>query len=151
VIGENPQRTRAARNEQGQITAMLVIFSVCLLLAIIAVTDISASYLRRQAVVSLADGAALAASDGAAAAGIYGKARDDFVVIAQPAAAAAVDSYLRETGAYASYPGLHVEVSAQGHTVTVYLSMPYALPVPVPGVAGTTTLHAVGASQLPIC
>jgi hypothetical protein len=128
VIGEKPRRTRAARDECGQITALLLIFSVCLLLAIIAVTDISASYLRRQAVTSLADGAALAASDGAAAAWIYGKARDDFVVIAQPAAAAAVHSYLRETGAYASYPGLHIEASAQGHTVTVDHSMPYRLP-----------------------
>jgi hypothetical protein len=128
---------------------MLAIFSVCLLLAIIAVTDISASYLRRQAVVSLADGAALAASDGAAAAGVYGQSAD-FVMIGQPAAAAAVDSYLRQTGAYARYPGLHVEVAAEGHTVTVYLSMPYSLPIPVPGVAGTTTLHAVGASEMPI-
>jgi Putative Flp pilus-assembly TadE/G-like len=129
---------------------MLVLFSICLLLAIIAVTDISASYLRRQAASALADGAALAASDGAAASGVYGRRSGDFVVVSQPAAAAAVDGYLRETGAYVAYPGLHVEVAAEGHTVTVYLSMPYALPVPVPGVPPTTTLHAVGASQLPI-
>jgi Flp pilus assembly protein TadG len=145
----DPGRSQAARDERGQITAMLVIFSVCLLLAIVAVTDLSASYLRRQAVTSLADGAALAASNGAAA-GIYGRSSDDFVVIGQPAAAAAVDSYLRDTGAYAKYPGLQVEVAAQGHTVTVYLSMPYRLPVPVPGVASTTTLHSSGASELPI-
>ena len=39
--------------ETGQITAMLVIFAVILLLVIAAVTDISASYLRRQAVTNL--------------------------------------------------------------------------------------------------
>jgi hypothetical protein len=150
VIGADAPKRHATRDERGQITAMLVTFSVCLLLAIVAVTDISASYLRRQAVMALADGAALAASNGAAAAGIYGNAHDDFVPISQPAAAAAVDSYLRETGAYAKYPGLRADVAAQGHTVTVYLSMPYRLPVPVPGVAATTTLHSVGTSEMPI-
>jgi hypothetical protein len=141
---------KPGHDERGQIAAMLVLFSVCLLLAIIAVTDLSASYLRRQAAMSLADGAALAASNGAAAASVYGGQTDEYVVIDQPAAQAAVATYLRETGAYATYPGLQVEVSADGHTVTVSLSMPYSLPVPVPGVARTTTIHASGASQLPI-
>lgn len=149
-MGRRPAPLGRLRDQHGQITAMLVIFSVCLLLAIIAVTDVSASYLRRQSATSLADGAALAASDGAAAAGIYGGTSDRFVVISQPAAEAAVDNYLRETGAYAAYPGLQVEVASSGHTVSVYLAMPYRLPVPVPGVAPTTTIHASGASELPI-
>lgn len=138
-----------ARDERGQITAMLVLFTICLLLAIIAVADVSASYLRRQAATSLADGAALAASDGAAAAGVYG-GDDQFVIIGQSAAEAAVDNYLRDTGAYAEYPGLQVAVRVEGHTVSVYLSMPYHLPVSVPGVAGTTTIHADGSSVMPI-
>ena len=140
----------AVPDERGQITAMLVLFAICLLLAVTAVTDVSAAYLRRQAVTSLADGAALAASDGAAAAGVYGGADDDFVTISQPAAEAAVDSYLRDLGAYSHYPGLRVAVQVVGYTVTVYLAMPYQLPVPVPGVPGTTTIHADGSSVMPI-
>jgi Putative Flp pilus-assembly TadE/G-like len=143
-------RRSRAQDQSGQITAMLVLFSISLLLAIIAVTDVSAGYLRRQSATSLADGAALAASDGAAAAGIYQNPSDQFVVISQPAAEAAVDSYLRKTSAYATYPGLHVDVVSSGHTVTVYLSMPYQLPVPVPGVPRITTIHATGASEMPI-
>lgn len=143
-------RVPHTRTEQGQITAMLVLFTLCLLLAIIAVTDISASYLRRQAAMSLADGAALAASDGAAAAGIYGDADERFVTVEQPAAEAAVDIYLRDTGAYARYPGLQVAVQVKGHTVSVFLAMPFQLPVPVPGVAATTTIHANGSSVMPI-
>jgi hypothetical protein len=145
-----PRSRQGEPDERGQITAMLVLFSICLLLAIIAVTDISASYLRRQAAMSLADGSALAASDGAAGAGVYGHRSNDFVVIDQRAAAAAVESYLRATGAYITYPGLQVDVAAEGHTVVVHLSMPFALPVPVPGVAPTTTISATGASQMPI-
>ncbi len=129
---------------------MLVLFTICLLLAITAVIDVSASYLRRQAAMSLADGAALAASDGAAAAGVYGDADDDYVIIGQPAAETAVDAYLRDTGAYSQYPGLHVAVQVEGHTVNVELAMPYELPVPVPGVADTTTIHASGSSIMPI-
>ena len=139
-----------ARTEHGQITAMLVLFTICLLLAIIAVTDVSAAYLRRQAATSLADGAALAATNGAAAAGVYGGADDKFVTIGQSAAQAAVDTYLTDTGAYARYPGLGVAVAVEGHTVTVSLSVPFELPVPVPGVAGTTTIHAAGSSVMPI-
>jgi hypothetical protein len=150
VTREPRSPRRSDRTERGQITAMLVLFTICLLLAIIAVTDVSASYLRRQAAMSLADGAALAATDGAAAAGVYGDADDQFVTIGQPAAEAAVDSYLRDTGAYSQYPGLQVGVQVDGHTLSVSLSMPYALPIPVPGVAGTTTIHADGSAVMPI-
>ncbi len=126
---------REARNESGQITAMLVLFSICLLLAIIAVTDISGSYLRRQAAASLADGAALAASDSAVAAGVYRRADTGYVDPDPAAAAAAAQSYLRRAGAYAEYPGLEVRVTVAGHTVTVRLAMPYRLPVTDAGCA----------------
>jgi Putative Flp pilus-assembly TadE/G-like len=140
----------AARTESGQITAMLVLFSICLLLAIIAVTDISGSYLRRQAAASLADGAALAASDSAVAAGVYHRADTGYVDPDPTAATAAVQTYLRRAGAYAEYPGLEVRVLVVGHTVTVRLAMPYRLPVTMPGVRGTATIHGSAAAEVPI-
>jgi hypothetical protein len=128
---------------------MLVIFSICLLIAIVAVTDISASYLRRQSATSLADGAALAATGAAAAGGIYSDS-DDFVAIDEDAARAAVDAYLTEVGAYADYPGLAIDVDVVGHQVEVALVMPYHLPVRMPGVEATTTIHASASAELPI-
>lgn len=139
-----------ARTEAGQITAMLVVFSICLLLAIIAVTDISGSYLRRQAAASLADGAALAASDSAVASGVYRRADTGYVDPDPAAATAAVRSYLRRAGAYAEYPGLEVRVLVAGHTVTVYLAMPYRLPVTVPGVRKSATIHGSAVAEVPI-
>lgn len=136
--------------DDGVITAMLVIFALCLLLTIIAVTDLSAAYLRRQAAMSLADGASLAATEAAAAGSIYGNDGDGFVPIDQPAAAAAVRRYLTTTGAYGDYPGLRSQVQVVGHQVVVRLTMPYRLPVPVPGVRPTTLIHATGAAELPI-
>ncbi len=141
---------RRTREESGQITVMLVIFSLCALLAVVAVTDVSASYLRRQSATSLADGAALAATGSAAAVDVYGSADDDFVRLDPAAAQAAVDIYLRDTGSYAAYPGLTAVVVVEDDTVRVFLTMPFTLPVPVPGVDPTTTIHASGSAQLPI-
>jgi hypothetical protein len=142
--------TARRRGEAGQITAMLVIFSICLLIAVAAVTDISASYLRRQAATSLADGAALAATDAAAAGGVYTGEDIEFVTIDEASAAAAVDEYLRNVGAYDDYPGLRVDVAVVGHTVEVTMTMPDDLPVTMPGVDATTTIHSRAAAQLPI-
>lgn len=143
-------RRAQRRTESGQITAMLVLLSICLLLVIIAVTDISAGYLRRQSAVSLADAAALAATEAAAASGIYADQDPGFVTIDQADATAAVDSYLREVGAYNEFPGLALDVRVVDHRVEVALVMPYRLPVRMPGVAATTTIHALGAAELPI-
>lgn len=138
------------RSDTGQITALLVLFSICLLLAIIAVTDISGSYLRRQAAASLADAAALSASDAAVAGGVYRGGDPGYVVIDAAAASAAVDTFLKSSGAYADYPGLDVVVFVERHTVHVSLSMPYRLPVAMPGVSDVATIHGSAAVDVPI-
>jgi putative Flp pilus-assembly TadE/G-like protein len=138
------------RGQAGVITGLLVIFAICLLLTVIAVTDLSAAYLRRQGAMSLADGAALAATQAAAAGSIYHGDGGAFVPIDQAAASAAVRRYLTTIGAYGDYPGLQSRVQVFGHRVIVFLSMPYRLPFPVPGVKPTTTVHATSAAELPI-
>ncbi len=138
------------RDDAGQITAMLLIFCICLLLTVIAVTDLSAGYLRRQSAGSLADGAALAATSAAAAGSIYGGRHDGYVPINPVAARAAVHTYFIQTGAFVHYPGLRYEVTVTGHVVTVRLSMPFQLPVPVPGVRRSTIVHGTSSAELPI-
>jgi uncharacterized membrane protein len=136
------------RDQRGQITILLLTFAVCLILAISAVIDIAASYLRRQAGTSLADGAALSASDAAAAVSVYSEA--DFVAIDEPAARDAVNAYLRSVEAYAAYPGLHVDVSVHGFRITVALTMPYQLPVHVPGGHDSISIHVESTATMPI-
>jgi hypothetical protein len=132
------------------ITGMLVIFCLCLLLLIVAVTDLSAAYLRRESAMSLADGASLAATEAAAASAIYTDPRAGFVPIDRHGATAAVHAYLARTGAYAEYPGLRSRVSVVGHRVVVALTMPYHLPIPVPGVKRVVSVHGTSAAELPI-
>ena len=144
-------RGRLSRSSQrGQITALLVVFAICVLLAVVAVTDISASYLRRQSATALADGAALAATEAAAASSIYADADPEYVPIDAAAAKAAVDAYLSDTGSFDRYPGLRAVVRVDAETVTVALTMPYELPVSVPGVQDVTTIHATGSAVLPL-
>ena len=76
-------------------------------------TDLSAAYLRRQAAMSLADGASLAATQAAAAGSVYTHPHGGYVAIDQRAAAAAVRAYLAHTGAYGEYPGLDQLVPAR--------------------------------------
>lgn len=141
---------RRRRSEHGQLTVLICVFALCLLLVIAAVTDLSASHLRKRAVTSLADGAALSASDAAAAGSVYGGVDDEYVALAEPAARAAVESYLAEVGAYRDYPGLVVDVQVVDVTLIVQLQMPYRLPFPIPGADRSTTIEATGSATLPI-
>lgn len=129
---------------------MLVIFAICLLLAVCAVTDIAAGYLRRQAVSSLADGAAIAVSDAASASSVYLHRHERYVVIGERAAQAAVTRYLRRAGAYRTYPSLFARVTVDGHVVRVDLQTTYRLPVHLPGAGATTVIHASASSEMPI-
>ena len=143
-------RDSRRRGQGGVITGMLVFFCLCLLLTIVAITDLSAAYLRRENAISLADGASLAATEAAAASSIYSNPDANFVPIDQRGAAAAVRAYLVRTGAYGDYPGLRSTVTVVGHRVVVALTMPYHLPIPVPGVKQVVLVHATSAAELPI-
>jgi len=138
------------RDETGQLTVLIVVFALCLLMAIAGVTDISASFLRRQSMASLADGAALSATDGAAAAAVYGDPDASVVTLDEPAARVAVDLYLREVDAYRDFPGLRAQVSVIDNVLQVRLQHQYELPFPLPGAKSSTTIEATGSATMPI-
>lgn len=144
------RRPGRSRDEAGQLTALIVGLAVCLLLVVVAVTDVSAAYLRRQSALSLSDSAALAATRAAAVGSIYHSGAHEFVPIEQHQALLAVQAFLRSTGAYTHYPGLRAQVHVVGTRVIVHLEMPYRLPISVPGVAAVTQIHATSAAELPI-
>jgi hypothetical protein len=145
------RQAQPARAEAGQIAPLLIVFAICLAALVSAVIDVSAVYLRRQTTASLADGAALSASDAAAAAAVYTGERQGYVPIDEDAARHAVAAYLRETGADARYPGLRASVDVIGdRTIVVELRMPYDLPVSVPGVRDAVTIRVQAAAELPV-
>jgi hypothetical protein len=141
------------RPEGGSVTPLLIVFALGLALTIAAVVDVSGAYLRRQSTASLADGAALSASDAAAAASVYAGdgAGDSYVPIDEDAARHAVVAYLADTGALDRYPGLRASVEVLGgHTVVVELAMPYDLPISVPGSRDSVVIRVESSAELPV-
>jgi len=141
---------RRCPGEHGQATLLILGLATVLAMGVAVVTDASAAYLQRQALDSLADGAALAGADlGAAGAEVYsGGLDEDRLSLTQAEAKAAVWDYLKRAGAFARHPGLQVSVvvDAPTSTVRVRLSAPLDLPLTVPGSTNTTYVGATGSA-----
>ena len=128
------------RDERGSITPLIVGFALLVAVLVAVVVDASAAYLRRQGLNSLADAAALAATDGLQGDRVYTSGLDDRAEIDPAAARSYVEGYLRDSGATAHYPGLSWTVTASATTVVVRVSAPLDLPLRVPGVGETATV-----------
>lgn len=147
---------RADTGERGQATVLIVGLAVVLLMAVALVVDASAAFLQRQGLDTVADGAALAGADAGSrnldvlyGAGVTEAAR---LAQAEDAARAAVAAYLRETGAYADYPGLRhtVGFDATDRSVTVDVDAPLDLPLTVPGSPERAMVGATGSAVVQV-
>ena len=134
------QRPGRRRNEAGTVTVLVVGFVLVVGLLVAAVVDASAAFLRRQQVNALADGAALAAADGAQGEAVYTAGLGQQASIDPVAAQAYVAAYLRDTGAATSYPGLTWQVSSSDTEVRVLVAAPLDLPITPSGWVGETTV-----------
>ena len=127
--------TRPPVDERGSITPLIIGFALLVAVLVAVVVDASAAYLRRQGLDSLADAAALAATDGLQGDAVYTRGLGDRAEIDPAAARRYVEDYLLSSGAFDRYPGLDWEVSSTADTVVVHVVSPLALPLRVPGVA----------------
>lgn len=125
--------TARRRDDSGQISVLLVGFLLVLGVLVAVVVDASAAYLHRQGLNSLADSAALAATDGVQGEQVYEGRLGELAQIDPVAAQAYAEQHLVAAGAYDRYPGLRVSITADGDTVTVRLAAPVELPLGVPG------------------
>jgi len=134
--------------ERGSTIPLIIGFALVLVLVIAVVVDASAAYLRRQALDTLADGAALQGADlGAAGTQVYAGGLDaDDLRISTASAQRAVDGYLARVGAYRRYPGLTASVSIDqtARRVRVHLRAPLHLPLSIPGSPGHPVVGAEG-------
>ena len=140
------------RDQHGQTTLLIVGFAVVLMMAVAVVVDVSAAYLQRQDLDSLADGAALVGADaGAQGEDVYASGLgEDRLDLFEAEARHAVDDYLVQTGAHATYPGLSrtVEVDPATRSVRVRVTAPLALPLTLPGSPDRATISATGAAAV---
>lgn len=144
------RRREAVPDERGQATLLIVGFMLVLAMAIGMVVDVSAAYLQRQGLDTVADGAALRGADlGATGEEVYGggvpQGRLDLTAAA---VRDSIGAYLASSGAYAKYPGLSfsVGVDRAASTVTVHVTAPLDLPLTVPGSPGVALIGATGSA-----
>jgi Flp pilus assembly protein TadG len=136
----------AHRNERGSIAPLVIGFALIVAVLVAVVVDASAAYLRRQGLNSVADAAALAATDGLQGDAVYTRGLDDRAAIDAAAARRYVADYLAGSGAAVRYPGLTWSVAAEADTVVVRVAAPLDLPLRVPGVAHAATVTGSAAS-----
>ena len=138
---------RRDRGEAGQTTLLIVGFALVLAMAVAAVVDVSAAYLQRQGLDTVADGAALRAADlGATGEEVYaGGVPRGRIALSAERIRASVGGFLAESGAYAKYPDLRfaIEVDRAAATVTVHVRAPLDLPLTLPG---SPEVASIGAS-----
>ena len=144
------RRRDVTRDDGGTTTVLIVGFALVLAMAVAAVVDVSAAYLQRQSLDTVADGAALRAADlGATGEEVYGggvpQGRLDLSV---DRIRRSVREFLTGSGAYTSYPGLSftVDIDRATSTVTVHVTAPLDLPLTVPGSPGVASVGAIGSA-----
>jgi uncharacterized membrane protein len=138
--------TVPASPERGQTSLLIIGLAIVALMMVAVVVDASAAYLRRQALDSLADGAALAAADGVQGEQVYRGGLEARARIDPAAAEAYVAEYLTTVRAATRYPGLGYTVRATADTVVVRVSAPLDLPFTPPGWERRPTVTGTAAS-----
>lgn len=132
------------RDEEGQVTLLIIGMASLCLMAVAMLVDASAAYLQRQGLDNLADGAALYGAD-LGASGVYTEGvSQDRLLQQESAVRAAVQRYLRDVDAGSRFPGIQVRVDVDptGRSVTVTLDAPLDLPLRIPGSPARTTVGA---------
>ena len=123
--------------ERGSIAPLVVGFTVILATLVGVAVDASAAFLRRQQLDSIADAAALAATDGVQGEALYTAGVGDRLDIDPAVAARYAAQSIRESGARGRYPGLTFVVRTSDDRVVVTVRAPLHVPLPVPGVEGS--------------
>lgn len=136
--------------ETGQTALLILGFFLIAVLLVGVVVDASAAYLRRQALNTLADGAALAAADGVQGSQVYTGGLGETAQVDPVAARQYVAAYLGQTRAHQRYPGLVYRVLPAGDSVTVQISAPLDLPIPPPGWAHDPWIEGVASAAVPV-
>lgn len=134
-----------SRPEDGSITPLIVGLAVVVALLVAVAVDASAAYLRREGLNSLADAAALAATEGVQAESAYVDGLGHEVRIEAASARQLVADYLEQIRAVERYDDLTWTVSIRGRHVVVRVAASFDLPLHVPGTG--SRIRVVGGSS----
>ncbi len=142
--------SRRRRGEAGQTAVLIIGLTLVLAMTVVVVVDATAGYLRRQALNTLADGAALAAADGIQGEQVYTGGLGERAAVDPAAARFLVEEYLASVDAGRRYPGLTHAVEADGERVVVHVAAPLDLPLPLPRTGDTAHVTATAAAVVTV-
>jgi hypothetical protein len=127
---------------------LVVGLTLVLAMMVVVVVDATAAFLRRQALNTLADGAALAAADGIEGEQVYLSGLEEHAVVDPQQAQELVSAYLVSVDAYSRYPGLSHSVETDAERVVVRLATPLDLPLAIPGVGDRAHIGSTAAAVI---
>lgn len=116
---------RNTRNDNGQVAVLIIGFVMLSLLILTVVMAASAVYVERKKLLSVADGASLAAADTFTLADVQGSAGAPVPTLSDGTVRSAVQRYLADTGAAGRFDGLSISSgtgSPESRTAHVVLS-----------------------------
>jgi len=117
------------RREDGQITLLIIFYTLIAAAMVIVAVDASAFFLTQRGLSSVADGAAVSAAQALDADALYAGRAGDELPLEAAGVRAAVATYLEDHAVATTYPSLQVaEAGTDGETVTVTLTEDKKLP-----------------------
>jgi len=119
------RRTTAAADERGQLLPLIIGFGIIILLLCAVVFDAAQAFVYRRGLNAIADGAALAATNGVDKAAIYEGGVADRVILSQQLAQEEVDAYI----AAGNYQSLDCVAGVGAAEVTVTCDGTVILPI----------------------
>ena len=137
-------------SESGQTALLIIGFVLVAAMLVVVVVDATAAYLQRQALSSLADGAALAAADGIEGRQVYTSGLGERAAVDAGTARELAREHLWSVGAQRRYPGIVDVVDTDSDRVVVRLAAPLHLPLPLPGVARQSLVGAKAAAVIAV-
>lgn len=136
-----------SRTERGSVTPLIIGFTLLVAVLMAVVIDASAAFLMRQRLDSIADSAALAATQGLEAEAAYTGGFDERAVIDPEAANRFAAASVAASGRRVQ--NLGVEVTTHDRVVEIVVHAPLHLPLAVPGVGDPmVTGHAASVVQI---
>lgn len=142
-----PTRTH---NQVGSVAPLMIGLFLIVATLTAVVIDASAGYLQRHQLNSIADSAALVATDGLANEQLYTAGVQAQLTIDPTVARVRVNDYLRRSGATERFPGLTWRMSTTATSVTVVVSAPLQLPLGVPGIASSAPVRTSATASVQV-
>lgn len=139
-----------AHNQSGSVAPLMIGLFLIVATLTAVVIDASAGYLQRHQLNSIADSAALVATDGLASEQLYLAGVQAQLTIDPDVARARVNDYLRRSGAVERFPGLTWRMSTTATSVTVVVAAPLQLPLGVPGIASSAPVRAAATASVQV-